>query len=197
MKLILSIDVLRSANLCAGVNDVRHYLNGIHIRNNKVESTNGQVLYMAKNAVLSNVEWFDNDYHKGDFIIKIENKIPKSKKISYASIESDGDDKFIIRYLCNFGSQIDIGMGTLVDGKFPDIPKLISTIRKLDKSSDSVGVNTNYLGLINNVFNRGHEFPVVKFELFGEKSGFIVTNKSVQDEFINGNELMVVMPVTL
>lgn len=197
MKLLICIDVLRSANECAAVDDVRSYLNGIHIKGDRVESTNGQVLYMSKGSVPIDENWFVSDYHKEDFIIKINGKIPKSKKIRYSSIESDGESNFIIRYFSGLGCQVDIGCGSSISGRFPNLPKLTAKIRRKTPSTFCVGLNSKYLGLVDKIFSRNHQFPAVSVEFFEEMEGVIITNKNPHDKLMCGKETMVIMPIRL
>ena len=190
--------MLRSAAIAQAKQDVRYYLNGIHFHNDRVESTNGHVCYMAV-CNDDNPEWYDQWYDESwtekDIIISIAGKIPASKKISYALIENDGDDRFLIRYLNKHGIQIDVGMGDKIEGKFPDIPKLIAGIRQQEKSSNAVGFNTGYLAMADKMFNRKRRFPIIKLELFGAQSAAVFT---LVDKTSHGvKEVFVVMPAQL
>ncbi|AUR82906.1 hypothetical protein NVP1029O_73 [Vibrio phage 1.029.O._10N.261.55.A7] len=199
MKFIVPIQILRAAIVSAGKDDVRHYLNGVHFTHNRVDSTNGHVAYLAsgKSEIPS---WFDSEFDKYDVIVKLLGKVPAStrqKCIQYAVFESDGDNnRMLVRYMNLYGEQIHIGHGEVVDGKFPNIPKLLASTRRSEKKlDDDIGFNSEYLAMPNQMLGKGL-FNTVKFEMFSENTAGIAT--LMRSGIVTGyKESMLIMPVRL
>lgn len=197
MKFIVPIKILRAANIAAPKDDIRFYLNGIRFIKNRVESTNGHIAYMAIcNQDLP--EWFDGDVKFSDVIINIAHKIPASTKrnnIQYAVIESDTEESVIIRYMDFCGQQLAIGQGNIVDGKFPNLPKLLANTRKQGKVMENdIGFNAKYMAIPSKML-AGESFPVVKFEMFGDKTAGIAT--LIRPSWLDVKEVLLIMPANL
>lgn len=199
MKFIVPIQILRAANVAAGSNDVRFYLNGIHFTHNRVESSNGHVAYMAKGAP-DTPTWFESNFDKYDVIVKLSSKIPastKRKNIQYAVVESDGDEsKVLIRYMDFYGDQLHVGQGEVVDGKFPNIPKLVASTRRSEKKlDDDIGFNADYLAMPSQMLGKD-KFNSVKFEMFAENTAGIAT--LLRSGIVTGfKEYLLIMPLRL
>jgi|LGVF01.2.fsa_nt_gb hypothetical protein len=195
MKFIVPIRQLRAAMVCVAKNDVRYYLNGIHFKSNRIESTNGHVAYMSASKE-KNPDWFDGEINPSELIVNIDGKVPAStrqKNIQWAVFEIT-EDEALIRYMDICGVQVAVGMGEVVVGRYPNTPKLLSTTRKSGKTNDPIGVNTEYLAMLN-LMMKGELYPLVKMESFDDKSAMIFTLRRVCSPDIK--ELMLIMPARL
>ena len=74
LKLYIPFRVWESANMAREKDDIRYYLNGVHIKAGRVESTNGHVAYMARLKDCSAPSFIENISHSKDgFIISPKN----------------------------------------------------------------------------------------------------------------------------
>lgn len=162
MKFIVPIGYLRAAMLAQAKDDVRYYLKGIHFKGNKIESTNGHIAYQATlNQGLNDVY---NEFDKtitedcqvpDDLIIKIDRKIPASTKvrnIAFAKIELEDKNKVLIRYLDYMNTQVDVGHGDILDGRFPDIDKVLEKhFNSEEVKNETISINSEYLGVVDKI----------------------------------------------
>lgn len=197
-KLCIPFRIWESANLAAAKDDPRYYLKGVHIKGNRVEATNGHIAYMAslKDFELPECAAGCSPIKLG-FIVSPKNKIPKwSKKnpIAYVVItvnEKDAD----ISYLSHYGERLSSDIANVIDGKFPNIPKLISTARRNPVNNQlPIGVNTKYLDLPNKMLSHC-KWPIVKMELFGVDIAILFTLK--REGLHEVKETLVIMPARL
>ena len=198
IKLYIPFRVWESASMASAKDDVRYYLNGVHIKAGRVESTNGHVAYMARLNDCAVPEFIDGVLPSKDgIIISPKNKVPKwSKKnqINHVVItinEKDAD----IEYLSFYGERVSSDIGVVVDGKFPNIPKIISTARK-NKVDMSIpmGIRTEHLDLPNKMLSHC-ACPTVKMEIFGDDIAILMTMKRI--ELSGVKETLVIMPCRL
>lgn len=196
IKFIVPISIVRAAYTVQAKKDIRYYLNGIHFTDKRVEATDGHVAYMAKNNGQKDPEWFSGSL-KYDVLISIDQKIPRSTRkenVIYAVFEQEDDKKFIVRYFDFLGHQLSVGQASIVKGKFPNIPKLISDHRKLGKQSTSVCFDTRLFLLPEKIFKRGNRINGIKLELFGKKDAAVV---SYSDHATEYKETLLIMPMRM
>ena len=170
---------LRAAKVCQAKNDVRYYLNGIHIYKNKIEATNGHIAVQM--TMVNRI--------KRNLILNIQGPIPKKAQ---DSVFVFGKDNFVKHY-DSFGSLIKISVVDVIDGKYPDLNK---TMPSNFKSVTTIGVNTGYLGLFSEMFDQRFG-EVARLAFAGENGVMLLTSNSqyINDEY--GDPKFLVMPTRL
>lgn len=143
--------LLLAANITAGKQDVRYYLNGVHVTSDYIESTDGH------RALRIGVEQFDDDgaeikgYDSGlgdDFIIPTHaisdlSKLmtPKERNNLLVVIEKDPDKENI--FTLRVVDKVKQIFFAPIDGKYPDIDRIIP---KEDLDMEYCGCfNWNYM----------------------------------------------------
>lgn len=205
MKFIVPIGYLRAAFIAQAKNDVRYYLNGIHFKGNKIESTNGHTAYQAiLNEGLNNLaNELSGDITIGceipsDLIIKIDGKIPKStrsKMISSAIIEVEDNNMVLIRYLDFLSIQVGVGQGEVIDGRYPDIDSAFDKwFDQQETKNETISFNADYLGLVDKISKTiSQPFNSVKMETKNKDAG--VKFNFHRPEFGENSEYLIVLPL--
>lgn len=125
----ITAGVLRSALLCTSKNDVRYYFDGLHVKQNRIESTNGQICYRA---IINSDE---------DRILNFKNvKLPT--KFTHADI--DGNE--ITFY--DKTNAISKMFVTDIDARYPDIDRLFNQQHEF---IDAIAFNGKYLQIIGRI----------------------------------------------
>nr|DAF74640.1 MAG TPA: DNA polymerase III, beta subunit [Caudoviricetes sp.] len=152
MKLKVSKLLIEGALIFQAKQDVRYYLNGIcFMPDGRVAATDGHRAMIAskhENKIKSNV------------IVSIS-KSP-TKNYSYAVIDTRAK---IVTYHNNFDVLVGAGICSEVDGKFPDIDRIIPN---QTAPAEQIGFNAKYLADVEKLaklFNPKYEG--VRFELNG------------------------------
>jgi DNA polymerase III sliding clamp (beta) subunit (PCNA family) len=176
MNMKISSKQLKAAALCQGKGDIRHYLNGIHIYEDKIEATNGHIavqMTMSKKI-------------KRDLILNITGIIPKKAQ---DSVFVFGDDNFVKNY-DKYGALISVLVVDVIDGKFPDLNRVMP---KGFKEVSHIGVETSYLHLFGKMFDCRYG-GIAKLQFTGENGSMLLTsvNSHINDEY--GNPKFIVMP---
>lgn len=151
MKLKIKRESLEAMLLCQAKNDIRYYLNGIFFgADGTLAATNGHV------ALISEHE----NKIKHDAIIEI-GKIP-TKKYDYAIIDTVTD---IAHLHDDCGLVMGVTMCKLIDGKFPDIKRVIP---KKQEGCNEIGFNAGYLAMAEKIAKIiTPKWSTIKFELQG------------------------------
>lgn len=152
MKLKVSKLLLEGALIFQAKQDVRYYLNGIcFMPDGRVAATDGHRAMIAskhENKIKSNV------------IVSIS-KSP-TKNYSYAVIDTKAK---IVTYHNNFDVLVGAGICSEVDGKFPDIDRVIPT---QTAPAEQIGFNAKYLADIEKLAKLlNPKYESVRFELNG------------------------------
>lgn len=178
MKLKISKLLLESALIFQARNDVRYYLNGIcFMSDGRIASTDGHRAFIGgshDNKLAENV------------IIKI-GKSP-TKRYEYAIIDTKSK---IATYHDEAGEMVGAGICEEIDGRFPDIDRVIP---KETKAAEEIGFNAGYLVDIDKVaklFNP--KFCGVKLELNGNTNAAVCCLSAPTGETAK----IVVMPMRL
>lgn len=178
MKLKISKLLLESALIFQARNDVRYYLNGIcFMPDGRIASTDGHRAFIGGshgNKLTENV------------IIKI-GKSP-TKRYEYAIIDTKSK---IATYHDEGGMMVGAGICEEIDGRFPDIDRVIP---KETKAAGEIGFNAGYLVDIEKVaklFNPKYE--AVRFDLNGNTSAAVANISAPTGETAK----IVVMPMRL
>ncbi|AHN84867.1 hypothetical protein Phi2_0058 [Vibrio phage phi 2] len=169
MKICVPYKFWEAALVCAAVDDVRFFLNGIHLNKNRIESTNGHVAYIAEfgkheidgnNSINGQVGFCKFEEYNGewpDVIVGHFGPKPSSsvaKKTIWLLIESDGDKDLLVKYVDSSCQVIHIQKAAVIDGAYPDfydrvIPKGDPSKNKLD-----VAFNAEYLAMPAKILQR-------------------------------------------
>lgn len=178
MKIKISKLLLESALIFQARNDVRYYLNGIcFMPDGRIASTDGLRAFIGGshgNKLTENV------------IIKI-GKSP-TKRYEYAIIDTESK---IATYHDEAGAMVGAGICEEIDGRFPDIDRVIPN---KTKAADCIGFNAGYLVDVEKVaklFNP--KFCCVKFELNGNTDAAVCCLSAPSGEAAK----VVVMPMRL
>lgn len=177
MKLKISKLLLESALIFQARNDVRYYLNGIcFMPDGRIASTDGHRAFIGgrhDNKLTENV------------IIKI-GKSP-TKRYNYAIIDTKSK---IATYHHEAGVMVGAGICEEIDGRFPDIDRVIP---KETKSADEIGFNAGYLVDVEKAAKLFNPFCGVKFELNGSTNAAVCCLNAPSGETAK----IVVMPMRL
>lgn len=160
MKLCVPFKYWQAATHCMANQDVRYYLNGIHLNGNRIESTNGHVAYFAEFEVNElddfkvmngqcgylpkeeqNESW--PDIIIGQFGAKASASI--QKKTIWLIIEGEESD-LMIKYIDRNFNVIHVQTASKIDTRYPDINKIIPKGKK-NREQFNIGFNPNYLAL--------------------------------------------------
>lgn len=177
MKIKVSKLLLESALIFQAKNDVRYYLNGICFKaDGRVCSTDGHRAFVGGKH--------DNKLNE-DVIVSVS-KSPH-KRYDYAIIDTKSQ---IITYHV-LESMVGAGICSVVDGKFPDIDRIIP---KQTSPTEVIGFNAKYLVDVEKaakLFNP--KFESVKFELNGNTSAAAAKLRSPTGE----TATIIVMPMRI
>lgn len=178
MKLKISKLLLEGALMFHAKQDVRYYLNGIcFMPDGRVAATDGHRAMIASkhgNKIKSNV------------IVSVS-KSP-TKNYSYAVIDTRAN---IVAYHDNFDVLVGAGICSEVDGKFPDIDRVIP---KQTAPAEQIGFNAKYLADVEKLaklFNPKYEG--VRFELNGNTSAAVANISAPTGETAK----VIVMPMRI
>lgn len=178
MKLKISKLLLEGALIFQAKQDVRYYLNGIcFMPDGRVAATDGHRAMIAskhENKIKSNV------------IVSIS-KSP-TKNYSYAVIDTRAK---IVTYHNNFDVLVGAGICSEVDGKFPDIDRIIPN---QTAPAEQIGFNAKYLSDVERLaklFNP--KFDAVRFELNGNTSAAVANISAPTGETAK----VIVMPMRI
>lgn len=178
MKIKVSKILLESALIFQAKKDIRYYLNGICFKaDGRVCSTDGHRAFIGSK-------------HEGELkedVILSVTKAP-AKSYKYAEIYTDSG---IVTYYDAFDIRVGVGLCEVIDGKFPDIDRVIP---KETAPTDRIGFNASYLANVEKVaklFNP--KWASVLFELNGHTNATVAKLTSY-----NGEEAkIIVMPMRI
>lgn len=120
--------LLKGMLAAAPKNDVRYYLNGVHVKDGVIEASNGHYLFRAQ------IE------SKEEMLFTLVGNIPARSDVT----ELDFDTK-IATHKDIMECVLGVSYIKSIDGKFPDTVKVIEQFSPC--SVDAIGYNPQYLGL--------------------------------------------------
>lgn len=178
MKLKVSKLLLEGALIFQAKQDVRYYLNGIcFMPDGRVAATDGHRAMIAskhENKIKSNV------------IVSIS-KSP-TKNYSYAVIDTKAK---IVTYHNNFDVLVGAGICSEVDGKFPDIDRVIP---KQTAPAEQIGFNAKYLSDVEKLAKLfSPKYESVRFELNGNANAAVANISAPTGETAK----VIVMPMRI
>lgn len=205
IKLCVPTIAWETARLFQANQDVRYYLNGIHLSDNKIESTNGHVMYRCEASEASMDCGFIDGLEKQypDLIIQEEGAKPTKavhKKSAWVVIEVDQEsNSAVIRYIASNGSTLAMQSANIIDGKYPDSDKVFSK-KETDKKTEcefEVGFNAEYLKKVTDAFS-GRKMPTAIKTTVNNSHDcvFFETADKINHASI-GKEMIAVMPARL
>lgn len=178
MILTISKTSLLSAMIFQAQKDVRYYLNGICFApGKKLYSTDGHRAFIGEHSTEDLEE---------NMIIAI--KGAKFTRFEKAEIDTESG---LVVYLDEHGTRVGAGLCEVVDGRFPDIQRIISNFES--KPTDEIGFNAGYLADLEKaakLFNP--KFCGIKIKPNGNTEASIVEFNSAFDK-----GTVVIMPMRL
>lgn len=206
MKLCVPYKFWEAAMMVAPKDDVRYYLNGVHLAGNRIEATNGHMLYQAKirlsdGALQTNngSEPFDPVWP--DLIIQSVGAEPTSSVknktvwLHISAVEDANNFNLVIYYVDSMFSVLHIQPASIVDGRFPDANRVIPNGKKAPKEAFLIGFNPEYLAMPSKLLRREKEFKGVKMEAYAQNESAKIQLCRPASEA--EEELLVIMPIRI
>lgn len=109
--MIIQSKLIRAALVCAAKNDVRYYLNGLHITPKHIEATNGFVALRMTHGIRT----------KKNIIVQFEGGVPAKAETTELIFSKEP----IAVHRDQFQRRLSITGIKLVDGCFPDLERII------------------------------------------------------------------------
>lgn len=175
--MIIQSKLIRAALVCAAKKDVRYYLNGIHISPKYIEATNGHVALRMEHGIRTGK----------NIIVQFEGAVPS--KAETTELIFSKEPIAIHRDLLQ--RRISITPVTLVDGRFPDMDRVMP--KTIDNNINPV-VQAVFLGYPEKMFAGERNFIPMQLLASGK-------DQAVQIKFDThisstyGNPQFIVMPV--
>ena len=167
---------LKAVSLAAAKKDIRHYLNGVMIRNGEIAATNGHMALMVK-----------SDGIKSDGEYMIDNDTLKMIVSTHKGVKGDNPIEVKDSVVITGSSKISINQ---IDGKFPDVNLVIPQ----ETSGEIAHFNYEYLLTCQKANGQflGGKYPWIKLQHNGDKGAKFESEDDV------GNKLVgVVMPIRI
>lgn len=170
---------IRAASKFMAKNDAREYLCGIRINNKFIEATNGHIAVRMDSGIKTNK----------DIIVKLIGRIP-AKSIDTELVFKNG--KNTAYHYDGFKNLVGVQLFDVIDGKFPDLEKVIPSILK---KTEFPNINAIYLKVIHDAFAGNRD------DFFGAKAvGYEINKVAIfkLGEIKNtlfGNPLIIIMPM--
>lgn len=178
MKLKISKLLLEGALMFQAKNDVRYYLNGIcFMPDGRVAATDGHRAFIANK----------HDNKITDNVIVSVSKSPL-KRYSYAVLDTKTK---MVTYHDELDVMVGSGICELIDGKFPDIDRVIP---KQTAPAEQIGFNAKYLADVEKLAKLfSPKYEGVRFELNGNTSAAVANVSAPTGETAK----VIVMPMRL
>ncbi len=192
--LIVPAQAFEAARLCMGKKDVRSYLNGVRINSRRISGCNGHVLYdhkFSEDIVSTDSECVD---FEGDVILLPQSRVPT--KARTAVIEIHRNLAMISYFKADHvvSDPIKRDVATLLEGKYPDVDRVLGVTGEAPQSVERIGFNGGYLSLAEKISNRLHKEGITTLIMHGQ-------NAAAHTEFRLPEEdnphYLVVMPMRL
>lgn len=178
MKLKISKLLLEGAFMFQAKNDVRYYLNGIcFMPDGRVAATDGHRAFIASK----------HENKLTDNVIVSVSKSPL-KRYSYAVLDTNTK---MVTYFDEFDTLVGAGICEIIDGKFPDIDRVIP---KQTAPAEQIGFNAKYLSdaeKLAKLFNP--KWESVRFELNGNTNAAVANVSAPTGETAK----VIVMPMRI
>ena len=146
--MIVDSKLLKALLAAAPKSNARYYPNGIHVASGRLEVTNGHYLIITRDKALYDEEC----------IFTVLGPIPAKAFETLIDFEA-----LTATHTDQHGNKVGIGLVEVIDGTYPDVPKLIEAFSETPTSS--VGFNPEYMGIPFKLFKASW----VKMILGGDK----------------------------
>ncbi|ARS97877.1 hypothetical protein JJ672_14615 [Klebsiella pneumoniae] len=174
--MIIPSKLIRAALVCVAKNDPRYYLCGIHITPKYIESTNGRVALRMEHGIRT----------KRDIIVQFEGKMPAKAETTELIFNKEPLAIHRDQYL----NRLAITGIKLIDGRFPDLGKIIP--KKFNLSANPI-IQAEYLGYPTKMFSCEGNFIPMQIWPSGEFDAVkIKFNKKIDTAY--GNPQFIVIP---
>lgn len=168
----LPAKMLKAAQLFEAKNDIRYYLNGVHLdkEGSRICGTNGHMLIACKDGGVKDLPQ--------SMIIKVQGAVPASAETAY--LTPIDDQKGFLSFFKASGAPVN-KLGAqhrlfydVIEGKYPDVDKVLPG--KKTESVSSIGINAEYMGEIAKAAKSlGIGVPQVRLSFEGEQKVIGVT----------------------
>lgn len=190
MKFALPVKAVINAQKCQAKYDVRYYLEGFHVTKGSVVATNGHYLYQAnlKNCELPDYMQAlvgDNELPESVIINMVQQIKPPIKRAGceYVLFEIAEND-VIATTIDHLGGKIAVYLGKVVDGKFPDVNKIIPS--EVESNFAEIGINADYLKKLHEICDGN--FKAVHMKCHGQDKPIVfdikVLNCHYESKFV-------------
>jgi DNA polymerase-3 subunit beta len=174
--MIFQTRLLHAALVCAAKNDVRYYLNGLHITPKYIEATNGHVALRMAHGIRT----------KKNIIVRFVGNVPARAETT----ELIFGKELIAVHRDAHQRRIAVSGIELVNGRFPDLDRVIPS--KVDGSVNPV-VQAEFLSYPRKMFSRERSFiPLQLLPSWPEQAIRIKFDNHICSTY--GNPQFVVMP---
>ena len=174
--MIIPSKLIRAALVCAAKNDVRYYLCGLHVTPKHIEATNGHVALRMEHGIRT----------KKNIIVQFEGNVPAKAETTELIFNKEP----IAIHRDQFQRRLSISGIKLLDGRFPDLDRVIPKV--LDLTVSPV-IQADYLSYPEKMFGRERKFLPVQLRLSTEYGAVrIQFDPVINTNF--GNPEFVVMP---
>ena len=195
---IVPARMLKAARHCQGKDDIRYYLNGIHVSKTRIAATNGHILFSG-DFTESGFDQLDID-DRG-LIVDLPRVPPKSAY--FARLTVIDSKRGIVEYFSGRFDRESVAVGaatptqsdvfSIIDGDFPNLERVMPDESKRE-SVGRIGVNDRYLSMVGRVFgDLLKTFEGVELNFYGEHAALAAKAKSVEYP----NCTLIVMPIRL
>lgn len=164
--------------------DVRYYLNGVFISRKHIYATNGHMAIRMEHG--SKV--------RSGVIVKVKHAIPAKAKTTTLHLLGK---KSYAEHIDAFGRILSMGAIEIIDGRYPDIDKLISIAKEKPAGTQMPSINPLYLQAACKAIDcSGSKFPSITCKIPENASDAVLytTKDALCNEWL-GNPEILIMPV--
>ena len=188
-KFIVNAKVVRGATIFQAKQDIRYYLNGVFFgKNGKVVGTNGHAAFVSSH---------DAKLTK-DTIIQITGAIPVfADEVEFIILDNSKESLVMVRCYHSVKGMEKILGGKLIDGKYPDIDKVIpdhsEKALKKCKGINKIGLNAGYMAAAHKAIGVG-QYSGMAMSFTDENSAMVCKsgNPNMPDD-----TLIIIMPMKI
>ncbi len=188
IKLKVPARVIEAARICMAKNDVRYYLNGIRLSSTRISATNGHYLYdhTFKRPITEDGE----PELVGDIIFKPQFAVPKQAQTAVFEIHNNFT---LIRYYKDTKATdfLKADYAQLIDGKFPDVDKVMGPAKAEPEPVARQRFNISYLAIAEKVFRCFNTWTSGMMVFHGPESVMHIEH----DDEETGRHYFLVMPM--
>lgn len=177
--------LLAAAQYCQSKNDIRHYLNGIHITRKYVMATNGHVAIRMEHGKRV----------RNPITININGKVPAKAEWTKFTFGRDGQTDGIAKHYDAMGFLMSVHTLSIIEGKFPDLSKdgLFGDMDLFSFENPMPAINSEYMALPKKLFPKNKFCAVRPAPMGDDKPVLMVFDDFVKHEY--GDPKLLIMPM--